>query len=123
VLIVDDSVAMRKIVERAVLQTGLSVSEVLTASNGLEALEKVELGGVDIVLSDIDMPVMDGLEFLRRLAEMEEARGVPVVMITTVGSQARVVEALQVGAKAYIRKPFTVEQMREKLAPLLQGAF
>jgi two-component system chemotaxis response regulator CheY len=123
VLIVDDSVAMRKIIVRTLEQTGLAVSEIVTAGNGLEALLEVEKGGVDLVLSDIDMPVMDGLEFLKRIANLEVAKSVPVVMITTVGSQARVVEALHDGAKGYIRKPFTAEQVREKLSPLLPDAW
>lgn len=123
VLVVDDSVAMRKIIVRTLQQTGLAVSEIVTAGNGLEALLEVEKGGVDLVLSDIDMPVMDGLEFLKRLGDIEGAKSVPVVMITTVGSQARVVEALHDGAKGYIRKPFTADQVREKLGPLLPGAW
>jgi two-component system chemotaxis response regulator CheY len=102
VLIVDDSAVMRKIVERALRQAGLEISEVLEASNGAEALVEVQKGSLDIILSDINMPVMDGLEFLRNLAKLEAGKGVPVVMITTEGSEARVVEALSVGAKGYI---------------------
>jgi two-component system chemotaxis response regulator CheY len=123
VLIVDDSVAMRKIIVRTLEQTGLAVSEIVTACNGLEALLEVEKGDVDLVLSDIDMPIMDGLEFLKRIANLEVAKSPPVIMITTVGSQARVVEALHDGAKGYIRKPFTAEQVREKLTSLLPGAW
>jgi two-component system, chemotaxis family, chemotaxis protein CheY len=119
VLIVDDSAVMRKIVERALRQAGLELNEVLEASNGAEALAEVQKGSLDIILSDINMPVMDGLEFLRHLATLEAGKGVPVVMITTEGSEARVVEALSVGAKGYIRKPFTPEQVKERVAPLI----
>jgi two-component system, chemotaxis family, chemotaxis protein CheY len=119
VLIVDDSAVMRKIVERALRQAGLEISEVLEASNGAEALVEVQKGSLDIILSDINMPVMDGLEFLRNLATLEAGKGVPVVMITTEGSEARVVEALSVGAKGYIRKPFTLEQVKERVTPLI----
>lgn len=121
VLIVDDSSVMRKIVERALRQAGLELSEVLEASNGAEGLAEVQKGAIDIILSDINMPVMDGLEFLKSLSEVDAAKGVPVVMITTEGSEARVVEALSVGAKGYIRKPFTPEQVKERLVPLLGG--
>lgn len=114
---------MRKIIVRTLEQTGLAVSEIVTACNGLEALLEVEKGDVDLVLSDIDMPIMDGLEFLKRIANLEVAKSPPVIMITTVGSQARVVEALHDGAKGYIRKPFTAEQVREKLTSLLPGAW
>jgi two-component system chemotaxis response regulator CheY len=121
VLIVDDSSVMRKIVERALRQAGLELTEVLEASNGAEALTQVQKGGLDMILSDINMPVMDGLEFLKSLARVEAAKGVPVIMITTEGSEARVVEALSAGAKGYLRKPFTPEQVKERVAPLLGG--
>lgn len=119
VLIVDDSAVMRKIVERALRQGGLDLGEVVEAGNGAEALVEVQKGSLDLILSDINMPVMDGLEFFRSLAGIPEAKGVPVVMITTEGSEARVVEALSNGAKGYLRKPFTPEQVKERVAPLL----
>src|SRR5258707_15016666 len=113
---------MRKIVERALRQAGLDLGEVLEASNGAEGLTEVQKGGVNMIFSDINMPVMDGLEFLKNLAGVESAKGIPVVMITTQGSEARVVEALSAGAKGYLRKPFTPEQVKERIAPLLGGA-
>jgi two-component system, chemotaxis family, chemotaxis protein CheY len=121
VLIVDDSSVMRKIVERSLRQAGLDLGEVIEAGNGAEALAEVNKGKFDLILSDINMPAMDGLEFLKNLAKVESAKGTPVVMITTEGSEARVVEALSVGAKGYIRKPFTPEQVKERVTPLLGG--
>ena len=121
VLIVDDSSVMRKIVERSLRQAGLELEEVKEASNGAEALTEVQKTSFDLILSDINMPAMDGLEFLRNLANIPSARSVPVVMITTEGSEARVVEALSVGARGYIRKPFTPEQVKERVAPLVGG--
>jgi two-component system, chemotaxis family, chemotaxis protein CheY len=114
VLIVDDSSVMRKIVERALRQSGLDLGEVREASNGAEGLVEAQKGSLDI-----NMPVMDGLEFLKNLASIEPAKGVPVIMITTEGSEARVVEALSAGAKGYLRKPFTAEQVKERVTPLL----
>jgi two-component system, chemotaxis family, chemotaxis protein CheY len=122
VLIVDDSSVMRKIVERSLRQAGLELEDVREASNGAEGLAEVQSSTFDLILSDINMPAMDGLEFLRGLANLPSAKGVPVVMITTEGSEARVVEALSIGAKGYIRKPFTPEQVKERLGPLLGGA-
>jgi two-component system chemotaxis response regulator CheY len=121
ILIVDDSAVMRKIVERALRQTGLDLGEGLEASNGAEALVEVQKGSLDIILSDVNMPVMDGLEFLKSPPGIESAKGVPVIMITTEGSEARVVEALSAGAKGYLRKPFTPEQVKERVSPLLVG--
>jgi two-component system chemotaxis response regulator CheY len=120
-MIVDDSSVMRKIVERSLRQAGLDLSQVLEAGNGAEALAALQTQGVDLILSDINMPVMDGLEFVKRLQALEQAKRVPVVMITTEGSESHVVQALQLGAKGYIRKPFTAEQVKEHVIPVLEG--
>jgi two-component system, chemotaxis family, chemotaxis protein CheY len=119
VLLVDDSSVMRKIVERSLRQSGLEIGAVLEASNGAEALAVLAENRVDLILCDINMPVMDGLELVKRLAGVENATGVPVVMITTEGSESNVVQALSAGARGYIRKPFTAEQVKEHVIPLL----
>ena len=93
----------------------------LEASNGAEALAAVKENSIDLILCDINMPVMDGLEFIKQLARVDKAKGVPVVMITTEGSESHVVQALSMGAKGYIRKPFTPDQVKEHVLPLLQG--
>ncbi len=119
-LIVDDSSVMRKIVARALQQGGVSIAEILEAGNGSEALDILRHRKVDLVLSDINMPVMDGLEFVRQLQSVENAKGVPVVMITTEGSESHVMQAISCGARGYIRKPFTPDQMKKHVLPLLQ---
>jgi len=119
ILIVDDSSVMRKIIERSLRQAGLDQAEVVEAGNGIEALAQVREGVFDLILSDINMPAMDGIEFLRQLATIESTKSVPVVMVTTEGSESRVVEALSIGAKGYIRKPFTPDQIKERVIPLL----
>jgi two-component system chemotaxis response regulator CheY len=118
-LIVDDSSVMRKIVERSLRQAGLEISAVLEAGNGAEALAVLAENRVDLILCDINMPVMDGLEMVKQLKGVENAKGVPVVMITTEGSESHVVEALSAGARGYIRKPFTADQVKEHVLPLL----
>ena len=118
-LIVDDSGVMRKIVERSLRQAGLDLAEVWEAGNGLEALAVLQEKTPDLILSDINMPSMDGLEFVRQLRGVESAKGIPVVMITTEGSESRVVEALSCGARGYIRKPFTPEQVKQHVIPLV----
>ena len=121
VLIVDDSSVMRKIVERSLRQAGLQIKEIFEASNGVEALARMQKTRVDLILSDINMPTMDGLEFVRQLQAVENAKGVPIVMITTEGGEAHVVQALSCGAQGYIRKPFSSDQIKERILPLLQG--
>ena len=118
-LIVDDSSVMRKIVERSLRQAGIELENVVEAGNGAEALNALRQNPVDLVLCDINMPVMDGLEFVRQLGTVEGAKGVPVVMITTEGSESHVVEALSHGACGYIRKPFTPDQVKEHVLPVL----
>lgn len=121
-LIVDDSSVMRKIVERALRQAGLDALVVHEAGSGAEGIEVLKREKVDIILSDINMPVMDGLEFLRQLKAQGLAAGVPVIMITTESSEEHVKQAIQAGAVGYIRKPFTAEQVKERVLPLLATA-
>jgi len=121
-LIVDDSSVMRKIVERALRQAGLSLNKVHEASTGVEALDLLKSERVQLILSDINMPMMDGLEFLRQLRMQQLAPDVPVVMITTESSEEHVREAIVAGAQGYIRKPFTAEQVKERVLPLLDLA-
>ena len=121
-LIVDDSSVMRKIVERALRQAGLDLKVVHEAGSGTEGLELLKAKQVDLILSDINMPSMDGLEFLRQLRAQNLAPGVPVVMITTESSEEHVKQAILSGAQGYIRKPFTAEQVKERVLPLLAAA-
>lgn len=121
VLIVDDSSVMRKIIERCLRQAGMKLAKVHEANDGYEGLSVLQENPVDLILCDINMPTMDGLEFLQALSTSEEARRIPVVMITTEGSEDRVYEALSNGARGYIRKPFTAEQLKEQVAPLLEA--
>jgi two-component system, chemotaxis family, chemotaxis protein CheY len=121
-LIVDDSSVMRKIIERALRQAGLDPLVVIEASSGTEGLDLLKSKQVDLILSDINMPSMDGLEFLRQLRAQNLAPGVPVVMITTESSEEHVKQAIQSGAQGYIRKPFTAEQVKERVLPLLAAA-
>ncbi|HUK54151.1 MAG TPA: response regulator [Candidatus Binatia bacterium] len=118
VLIVDDSAAIRKILQRVLTQTNLPLGKVLEAGDGREALEAMAQSKVDLILSDINMPNMDGLQFLSELKSNDQWKGIPVLMISTEGSQAKVMEAVQLGARGFVRKPFTPDQIKEKLASI-----
>jgi two-component system, chemotaxis family, chemotaxis protein CheY len=126
-LIIDDSAVMRKVVERALRQSGLDFTEVLQASNGEEALNilREDSAGpvkLALIVSDINMPVMDGLQFLEARRDQQLAVGVPVVMITTEGSEPFVLRAIAAGAQGYICKPFTPEQVKARVVPLVEVA-
>jgi two-component system, chemotaxis family, chemotaxis protein CheY len=116
VLIVDDSSTMRKIISRSLRQAGLTVDEIYEAGDGVEGLNALANSKVDLILSDINMPNMDGLEFIKQV----RAKGntVPIVMITTEGGEDILKEAISSGASDSIKKPFTPEQLNEKLGGL-----
>lgn len=120
-LIVDDSSVMRKIVERSLRQAGIEALVVEEAGNGNEALERLRTGAFDLILSDINMPGMDGLELVRQIKAQNLAPAAPVVMITTESSEEHVRQAIAAGARGYIRKPFTPEQVKERVLPLIGG--
>ena len=118
VLIVDDSAAIRKILQRVLNQAEVPLGNVYEAGDGKEALEKLGSQSVGLILSDINMPNMDGIEFLRQMKANEALKGIPIVMVTTEGSKNKVMEAVELGAAGYVRKPFTAEQIKEKLTGL-----
>ena len=119
ILVVDDSTAIRKILIRVLRQTALDIAEIFEARDGVEAMEIVRQHPLNLVLSDINMPNMDGLGLLAELKGSEQHRNLPVVMITTEGSAEKVSQAIKLGSAAYIRKPFTAEQIQEKIAGLV----
>ena len=119
ILIVDDSAAIRKILQRVLGQANVPISQVFEAGDGVEALEILKSQNVGLVLSDINMPNMDGLQLLSQVRAVEQWKNVPFVMITTEGSHSKVLEAVQLGASGYVRKPFTPDQIKEKLAGLV----
>jgi two-component system chemotaxis response regulator CheY len=121
VLVVDDSAAIRKILQRVLRQTGMAIRTVFEAGDGQEALDVLKRQRLDLVLTDINMPRMDGLQLLGAMKASQEWRSIPVVMITTEGGEAKVGEAVRLGAAGYVRKPFTADQIKEKLAGILEA--
>jgi two-component system chemotaxis response regulator CheY len=122
VLVVDDSAAIRKILQRVLRQTGMAIRTIHEAGDGQEALDLLNAHRVQLVLTDINMPKMDGLQLLAAMKASERWRDVPVVMITTEGGEMKVSEAVKLGAAGYVRKPFTADQIKEKLAGILEPA-
>jgi two-component system chemotaxis response regulator CheY len=122
ILVVDDSAAIRKILQRVLRQTGMSIGNIHEAGDGQEALELLKTHAVNLVLTDINMPKMDGIQLLAALKAAAQWRRIPVVMVTTEGGEAKVGEAVKLGAAGYVRKPFTADQIKEKLAGILEPA-
>ena len=119
VLIVDDSAVMRKIVQRSVRQAyNGEIGEVVEAGDGQEALDMLQGNPVSLIFSDINMPNVSGLDFLKKLRNTAH-KDLPVIMITTEGGEGTVMEAISLGAKGFIRKPFTAEQVQEALTRAL----
>jgi two-component system chemotaxis response regulator CheY len=115
---VDDSAAIRKILQRVLRQAEIPIGTVYEAGDGVEALETLKKQTVGLILSDINMPNMDGLEFLTKVRSEQAWQSLPIVMVSTEGTHAKVLEAVERGASGYVRKPFTAEQIKEKLAGL-----
>jgi two-component system chemotaxis response regulator CheY len=122
VLVVDDSAAIRKILTRVLRQTGMAIQTIHEAGDGQEALALMAQHRIDLVLSDINMPKMDGLQLLASLKASPQWQNIPVVMITTEGGETKVAEAVKLGAIGYVRKPFTADQIKEKLVGILEPA-
>ena len=120
VLVVDDSAAIRKILQRVLHQTGMGIHAIFEAGDGMEALEILKQQRIKLILTDINMPRMDGIQLLAAIQASPAWRDIPVVMITTEGGETKVGEAVRLGAAGYVRKPFTADQIKEKLAGILE---
>jgi len=119
VLLVDDSSTMRKIISRSLRQAGLDFGEIYEAGDGQEALAMLEKESIDIVLSDINMPNMNGIEFLREKSNRPAIKDIPVFMISTETGEDIIGEAKSLGAIGALKKPFTPEKVNEVLGPLM----
>lgn len=119
VLIVDDSGVMRKIIQKNIKAANLAVDTFVEAGDGKEGLEKLKEGPVDLILCDWNMPNMTGIEFAKTVKNCAEFSAIPIVMITTEGSDSMRQEASDAGVKGYITKPFTPDQLTAELGKFL----
>ena len=113
ILIVDDSSLTRKAIRRIVDMVGLEVEQTLEAENGVEALEILEGTSVDLVLADLNMPEMGGIEMIYKMRGNEATKSIPVIVVSTESSTTRIEGLLANGAKDYLHKPFTPEEFKE----------
>lgn len=119
VLVVDDSETIRSVLERALLMTKIPIDTILQAANGMEALTLLEEHWVDIVLSDIHMPIMNGLQLVDKMQNSAELKNIPIVIVSTEGSSTRIHDLQEKGIKGYLRKPFTPERIRDTILTVL----
>ena len=123
IMIVDDSPVMRAFIRKAVGLTGLDVGEYCEAENGEVALNSLTERWVDLVLTDINMPRMNGQELVRRLKSDELLRTIPVIVVSTDASQNRVQQMLDLGAQGYLTKPFLPAALRDEVERVLGVSF
>lgn len=113
ILIVDDSVTVRAVISKALHLAGVDFNLLYQAGNGQEALTILEAEWIDLVLCDISMPVMDGEALVARMADNGMIKSVPVVIVSSAGSEPRIARLREMGVRDYIQKPFTPERIRE----------
>lgn len=113
ILLVDDSATVRAVISKALTLAGVDINELYQAGNGQEALDVLEKDWVDLVFCDISMPVMDGEELVTAMSENGMIESIPVVVVSSAGSEPLVARLKEKGVKDYIQKPFTPERIRE----------
>lgn len=113
ILLVDDSVTVRSVISKALHLACVDINLLYQAANGQEALEILEAEWIDIVLCDISMPVMDGETLVRKMGENGMINSIPVVIVSSAGSEPRIQRLRDLGVRDYIQKPFTPERIRE----------
>lgn len=118
-LIVDDSATMRKIIMRTVRMSGMEFERTEEAGSGIEALQKLDSGPVDVMLCDVNMPEMTGTELVKKVRKLSSCAQTKIVMVSTESAQGLIDQVMADGADGYITKPFTPEKFQEKLTPLL----
>lgn len=119
-LIVDDSSTLRKIVINVILQLGYSKNNIVEARNGKEAWDIIQEQDFDIVLTDLHMPIMSGLDLIQAIRGDDKWEDLPIVMITTEKDKETVVTGLKAGATNYIAKPFVAKVLKEKLQSIFE---
>jgi two-component system, chemotaxis family, chemotaxis protein CheY len=119
ILIVDDSLPMRSVIIKNIKASGFGAGNFYQAPDGNEALKVLKSEWVDLVITDYNMPDMNGAELVSEMKKDDELKTIPVIIVTTEGSQKKVQEFMEKGADGYIKKPFTPEMIREKLTQLL----
>jgi len=118
ILCVDDSPTMRRIVINSLKRIGYA--EIIEAGNGLEAIDMLKAEGADFIITDWNMPEMNGLDFVKVVRDTDAWKQIPILMVTTRSVQGDVIEAMKAGVNSYIVKPFTPPVLKEKIESVLK---
>ncbi|MCP3875743.1 MAG: response regulator [Desulfobacteraceae bacterium] len=119
ILIVDDSLPMRSVIKRTLKAAGYGSADLIEAANGKEAINLLKNSWVDIVFTDYNMPVMNGLDLIKAIKKDDTSKDIPVVVISTEGNESKIKEFMDCGAAGYITKPFTAEAIRDLIVNIL----
>ena len=119
VMVVDDSPAMRRFIRRVIEVSGFRVGRYLEAGDGEEALAQLESEWVDVVLTDINMPKMDGETLVKEMRQLSHLMAIPVIVISTDATESRMDRLRSLGAQGYVTKPFAPERLREEIESVL----
>lgn len=119
ILIVDDSATIRAMMKKTLRMCGLEIGDIFEAGNGIEALARLADHEVAAMMVDINMPTMNGIQLLTRMKRNDRLKGIPIIIASTEGSQARIQQLEELGVAGYVRKPFQPEQIRDVLTPIL----
>jgi two-component system chemotaxis response regulator CheY len=122
VLIVDDSATVRKVVKRTISQAGFVIDVFIEARNGIDALEQLQRITPSLVVTDINMPEMGGIELIEAMKQQPNLREIPCVVISTEGSHEVIDRMLELGVVGFIQKPFRPEELAPVIAPYVQMA-
>jgi len=119
ILVTADSLSMRAVIRKVITLSGVPVGECFEAADGRQALEVLARNWVDVIISDINMPEMNGMELLRELKKDHLFAEIPVIIVSTEGNRERIEEAESLGARGFLKKPFVPEELRAELHRIL----
>ena len=113
ILLVDDSSVAIRIMKKIIKLSGLPMGNIFTAQNGKTAIDILSKNKIDIILTDLNMPVMDGFTFIETVKNIPELSNIPIVIVSTEGRDEYIIKGIKLGASNYIRKPFKPEQIKD----------
>jgi len=121
ILLVDDSNVVKAVLMKILAGSSLPINQVFDAANGVEALKILGVNNMDLVITDINMPLMDGFELVERMRLDMMLKNIPVIIISTEGSLSSISNLQEMGIKGYVRKPFVAEEILSILTEVLRG--